>query len=199
MPWHRSADRQPETDPPRPARTARGGGALWPLLLLLTTALGLTACSTPSAETAVRTAFITHDRVAIVANLPREHEEFFIPYYMNSFPRQTLVERRDVTEVIDEQDLLPERLNDETRARLREILGVKAIVYPSASTGQFAIKVVDTATAEITASTIVSGRKLWSGDPLDDRRLIRMAIEALADRAASLEALSARLNPVNER
>ena len=164
-----------------------GGPALVLLIMLATMFVG--GCSSPSAETAVRTPFLSHDRVAIVANLPREHEEFFIPYYMNSFPWQRLVERRDVVEVIDEQDLLPERLNEETRARLREILGVKGIVYPSASPGQFAIKVVDTQTAEITASTIVSGKNLWSGDPLDDRRLIREAISSIADRANSLRSI----------
>ncbi|MFW5653456.1 MAG: hypothetical protein ACOC0P_05370 [Planctomycetota bacterium] len=164
------------------------------LLLLLLTALS-SGCSSTSDETAVRTAFLEHDRVAIIANLPRQHEEFFIPYYMNAFPSQMLVERRDVVQVIDEQDLLPERLNEETRARLREILGVRAVVYPSASSGQFAIKVVDTETAEITASTIVSGRNLWSDDALDDRRLIRQGINAIRDRADSLRSI--RIRPPN--
>src|SRR2546421_711741 len=95
------------------------------MFLLVNAAALLVGCrsSTRGIEVDVRDDFLTYDRIALCSTLNRETEDFFIPLYMQAFPTQTLVERRDVSTVTGEQDLLPERLDEATRAKLRKILG----------------------------------------------------------------------------
>jgi len=136
------------------------------------------ACSSGSREVAVRKDFWLYDRVAIWSNLAREEEELFIPLYMKAFPHQTLVERRDINAVLGEQDILPDRLNESTRARLREVLGVKAIVYPTRGAGQMAIKVIDTETGAISASAIV---RAGGADGGSAEKMMRQLIDGIQD------------------
>lgn len=134
-------------------------------------------------EVVARPEFSAHDRVAInYLSMSRDIEDLFIPLYMGAFPNQTLVERRDVKAVMTEQDLLPERLNEETRAKLRKILGVKAIVYPSFTSESFGMKVIDTNTGAITASVFVDSRNKWS-EQIPAKDLVRIAITALKEEA----------------
>ena len=133
-------------------------------------------------EAAGRIEFLNYQRVAIVSNLERRHEEYFIPMYMQEFPHQQLVERRDLQSVFDEQDLAPDRLNPATRARLREVWGVQAIVYPSITDGTFnqlSLKVIDTETGQIMAAVMVTRRDGWLGPPTE-QQMMRRAIDALA-------------------
>jgi hypothetical protein len=95
---------------------------------------------------------------------------------MSAFPEQALVDRRDLEEIIGEQDLLKGRLDDGTRAKIRKILGVKAIIYPNYESGQFSIKIVDTETGEIVAATLVSG---VISDSVKKSTLIRQAVKEL--------------------
>src|SRR4051812_2084487 len=92
--------------------------------LALVIALAGCRSSSRGIEVDVRDEFLTYDRVALWSSLNRETEDYFIPLYMQAFPTQTLVERRDVSAIIGEQDILPERLDEATRAKLRKILGV---------------------------------------------------------------------------
>ena len=138
-------------------------------------------------DVVVRPQFLSYDRVALWSSLSRETEDLFIPLYMDAFPGQSLVERRDVSAIIGEQDILPERLDEETRAKLRKILGVKAIVYPSATNEAFAVKVIETDTGAITASVYVeSGGAKTDAKPL--KQLVREAIAALRTEAGHVEA-----------
>jgi hypothetical protein len=59
--------------------------------------------------------------VAIIGQLSRDQIELFIPLYMKAFPNQAVVERRDLTTVLTEQNLRPDRLRTETRAKLRRM------------------------------------------------------------------------------
>jgi hypothetical protein len=100
---------------------------------------------------------------------------------MSAFPKQTLVERKEITQVIREQDLLPGRLDSRTRARLREVLGVDAIIlvtfhgvdrvhiFPRRVVN-LSIKVVDTETGEITVSAVSQG---------EDRTIDSKIVEAI--------------------
>lgn len=131
-------------------------------------------------DVVVRPQFLGYDRVALWSSLSRETEDLFIPVYMDAFAGQTLVERRDVSAIIGEQDVLPERLDEETRAKLRKILGVKAIVYPSVTSDAFAVKVIETDTGAITASVYVeSGGSPAGAGPTPLKQLVRQAIGAL--------------------
>lgn len=145
-------------------------------------------------DVAVRSEFKACDKVAIwphfegratEGGLQRVHEEVFLPCYMQAFPHQRMIERRDLNAILGEQDMLPDRLNKETRAKLREIYGVKGIVFPNYTAGsecQLALKVIDTETGEVVAALVVTDRPDQDGNqPV--ARLIRQAIAKLKDAA----------------
>lgn len=154
-----------------------------PYLLVGLLPFFVTGCLDRMEDTvAVRPVFKTYDRVAIISRLERDREDVFIPLYMKAFPDQSLVERRDVADILGEQDILPDRLDDATRAKLRKILGVKAIVFPNFSAGsksQLALKIIDTETGEIAASTTVSGKDYWDGSGTSFKKLVSRAIDVL--------------------
>ena len=149
--------------------------------------LGLAGCSM-HIEPVVRPSYRMHGRVAILGDLSRNQEELFVPLYMKAFPYQALVERRDLSSIIGEQDLSPERLRNETRAKLKQILGVSAIVYPrytDGAEGQLSVKVIDTESGEIVAAVLVTKRHPFVGKEATDRRMIYRAIDALRSEAES--------------
>ena len=47
---------------------------------------------------------------------------------MNSFPNQTLIERKEITKIIRVEGLGPGSLNNRTRTRIHEVLGVYALI-----------------------------------------------------------------------
>lgn len=155
------------------------------LVMAILSAGPISGCATVS----VRPVFNTYDKLAIWTRLTRTQEELFLPRYMRAFPNQILIERRDLESVLTEQDILPERLDEATRARIRRIYGVKAIVYPNYTPGspsQLAIKVIDTENAAIVASVVVRGKDHRTDRGASDESLIRVAIDSLknaADRA----------------
>jgi len=131
--------------------------------------------------------FSSCDRVAILCSaLTRDKEEVFIPLYMDAFPNQHLVDGRDVQAIVGDEAMTQGQTPDEqTRSKLLRSLGVKAIVYPSDTGRQFAIKVIDTKTGEILAAVVISGHEVWSGDNLGYKDLVEKAIGALKDKAGS--------------
>lgn len=142
-------------------------------------------CGPIKSDVGMRLVFDTYDKVAIWGSLLRSDEEFFIPLWMISFPKQTLVERRDLESIMGEQDILPDRLDNATRAEIRRILGVKALIYPSFSTSaQFSIKVIDTETGEIVASVLVREVSLgpFASDSMKHSAFIKKAIHSLRDK-----------------
>lgn len=98
-----------------------------------------------------------------VLGLTEEQGQIFMAAYMKTFADQdlTFVERSRLQEIISEQDLLQGRLNDRTRAKIKEILGVQALVlcaYYDASEGslkkKLRVRVVDSDTGAILGSVI---------------------------------------------
>jgi len=149
--------------------------------------VALTGCSLVGItreDTVVRPVFTTYDRVAIWSRLPRAMEELFIPLYMEAFPEQDVVERRDLEALIEEQNLLPDRLDEKSRAKIRKLLGVKAIVFPHHSFNQVSVKVIDTETGEIVASAL-SSHTYFSRDR-SNHLLIRRAIDSMKEKAGPI-------------
>jgi hypothetical protein len=161
------------------------------LLAVCLAVLGVLGCQTDARDVNVRPVFNTYDKVAIwppemsrvtgqgEGGLVRLHEELFLPRWMSAFPSQSVVERRDLGVAIGEQELLPERMKAETRAKLREIYGVKAIVFPNYSVMEWCqlhIKVIDTETGEDVAAIT---RKL----DLGKKQSVNRAADALIERA----------------
>ncbi|MCP4707716.1 MAG: hypothetical protein GY869_03750 [Planctomycetes bacterium] len=149
--------------------------------------LSLGGCVVPMANSDVgmRLVFDTYDKVAIWGSLSRQDEEEFIPLWMSSFPKQTLVERRDLESIMGEQDILPERLDNATRAEIRRILGVKGLIYPSFSTSdQFSVKVIDTETGEIVASVLIreASHIPFASESMKHSQFIRKAIDSLRNK-----------------
>lgn len=122
---------------------------------------------------------IDYNRFAIVG-FNNYDEQIFMAEYANSIKPVTFVERNQLTKVIDEQELLPGRLDESKRAQLRKILGVEAIVAPGGGIGSF--KIIDTATGEIVASVAV---KVYGGatfNPPSSEEAIRTAVKALNEK-----------------
>ncbi len=98
-----------------------------------------------------------------VLGLTEEQGQIFMAAYMKTFADQdiTFVERGRLQQIISEQDLLQGRLNDRTRAQIKEILGVEALVlcaYYDAKEGsvqkKLRVRVVDSDTGAIVGSVI---------------------------------------------
>ena len=132
----------------------------------------------------VRPGFDSYEKVAILWQQGRDEmqEAFFTAYWMDNFPGQTVVERVELMKIINEQDLLPNRLNEKTRARMRNVLGVRALILVSLRTqdrgryiipreiANLSIKVIDTETGEVAVSAVSEGR---------DRDIRPMIIESI--------------------
>ena len=116
-----------------------------------------------------RPELINHSRFAIIGLTP-EQEQYFMASYTKTFSGQviTFVERNRLREVISEQDLLKGRLNEKTRARIKEIFGVEALImcsyYDSNSLGRkkLRVRIVDSATGAIVGSVITEARDIFS-------------------------------------
>jgi hypothetical protein len=117
-----------------------------------------------------RPELITHSRFAIIGLTP-EQEQYFMASYTKAFSGQviTFVERNRLHEVLSEQDLLKglDRLNEKTRAKLKELFGVEALImctyYDSESIGRkkLRVRIVDSATGAIVGSVIIEARDIF--------------------------------------
>ena len=91
--------------------------------------------------------------------------------YTKAFPGQviTFVERNRLQDILSEQDLLKGRLNEKTRARIKQLFGVEALImctYSDGSDGigrkKLLVRIVDTATGAIVGSVITEARDNFS-------------------------------------
>ncbi len=98
-----------------------------------------------------------------VFGLTAEQEQILMARYSKTFSVQmvTFVERHRLQEIISEQDLRRGRLDVETRAKMRLILGVEALVmctYYDSDTGgrgkKLLIRIVDSETGAIVGSVM---------------------------------------------
>ena len=108
--------------------------------------------------------------MAIIGLTP-EQEQILMASYTKAFNGQVIifVERKRLQEIISEQDLLRGRLNDRTRARIKQLLGVEALVmcaYEDGAEGlgikKLRVRIVDTETGAIVGSVITEGRNNFS-------------------------------------
>ncbi len=109
---------------------------------------------------------ITFERLAVLG-LTAEQEQIFMASYINAFPGKmiTFVERALLQEVISEQDLQMGRLDEKTRAKIQQVLGVEALficTYYDATGGvggkKLRVRVVNSTTGAIVGSVITHGR-----------------------------------------
>jgi hypothetical protein len=127
-------------------------------------------CARKTEALFTRPELITHSRLAIIGLTP-EQEQIFMACYTKAFPGQviTFVERNRLQDIISEQDLLKGRLNEKTRARIKQLFGVEALImctYSDGSAGigmkKLIVRIVDSATGAITGSVITEARDNFS-------------------------------------
>lgn len=123
----------------------------------------------------------TYERHAVLG-LDAEREQIFMAAYVKTFRGRiiTFVERGRLAEIVGEQDLLKGRLNDKTRARIKQILGVEALAMceyysdeePPGKRRKFRVRIVDSETGAIVGSVLTESYD-------DFERHARTAVEAL--------------------
>ncbi|MFC1636431.1 hypothetical protein ACFL5Z_16500 [Planctomycetota bacterium] len=122
----------------------------------------------PPPQPSVQALFTRHEllsrgRLAVIGLTP-EQEQIFMASYARIFPLPiiTFVERYRLKDIIGEQDLLKGRLDDNTRAKIRRILGVEALIlctyYDDDAVGaggkKLRIRIVDSETGVILGSVM---------------------------------------------
>ena len=144
----------------------KGFGPLCGICLSLLTGLAiLPGCGPRRGGTQAlftRPELLSRGRLAVLGLTP-EQEQMLMASYTKTFSVQriTFVERNRLKDVISEQDLLEGRLDVNTRAKIRRILGVEALVmcsyYDSTAGGgtkKLRIRIVESETGAIIGSVM---------------------------------------------
>ncbi len=109
-----------------------------------------------------RPELLSRGRLAVLGLTP-EQEQLLMASYTKTFSVQmiTFVERNRLKDLIGEQDLLEGRLNVDTRAKIKRILGVEALMmctYYDSTTGgggkKLRIRIVESETGAIIGSVM---------------------------------------------
>lgn len=149
----------------------------WPLILLILSVALSCGCRQRIAGVFAMADLEAVHRMAVFGLSP-EHEQIFMANYLQIFREQsvTFVARNDdLYKIMDEQDLLRDdngtptidegRLDEKTRARIKQILGVEALVlcryYESPKGSQnmkFLVRIINTETGAIVGSAITEAR-----------------------------------------
>jgi hypothetical protein len=103
-----------------------------------------------------------YERYAVLG-LDPEQEQIFMAAYTKTFSERiiTFVERKRLNDILSEQDLLKGRLDERTRAKIKRIFGVEALIMCDYSTDErgrgrkFRVRIVDSETGTIAGSVLV--------------------------------------------
>jgi len=143
----------------------------------------LAGCEGQARAVFTRPELLTYERLAVIG-LDPENEQIFMAAYIKTFVSRsvTFVERSRLAEIIGEQDLLQGRLNDRTRAKIKKILGVEALIMCEyykddarpGSQMKLRVRVVDSETGAIVGSALTETYSNFS-------QHARAATEALKD------------------
>jgi hypothetical protein len=155
--------------------------AIVPAVLVSLASAFLAGCEPNTRALFTKPDLLTYERLAVLGLNP-EQEQIFMAAYYKTFISQpiTFVERGELAKIIGEQDLLQGRLNDRTRARIKQVLGVEALIlceYYEDETRpgkamKLRVRVVDSETGAIVGSVLTESYKKF-----DDHAQI--AVEAL--------------------
>ncbi|UCD50746.1 MAG: hypothetical protein JSW27_24890 [Phycisphaerales bacterium] len=123
----------------------------------------LTGCAGRAQAVFTKPELLTYERLAVIG-LDAENEQIFMAAYIKTFISRpvTFVERSRLAEIIGEQDLLQGRLDDRTRAKIKKILGVEALIMCEyykdddrpGSRMKLRVRVVDSETGAIVGSAL---------------------------------------------
>lgn len=131
----------------------------------------LTGCEGRARAVFTKPELLTYERLAVIGLNP-ENEQIFMAAYIKTFVSRpiTFVERSRLTEIIGEQDLLQGRLDDRTRAKIKKILGVEALIMCDyykdddrpGSLMKLRVRVVDSETGAIVGSALTETYSAFS-------------------------------------
>jgi hypothetical protein len=125
-----------------------------------------TGCASKTQGVFTRPELINRGLLAVIGLTP-EQEQIFMASYTKAFPGQviTFVERKQLQELLSEQDLLRGRLDGRTRARIKQILGVEALILCTYYDDEILpggkklrVRIVDSSTGAIVGSVITKER-----------------------------------------
>lgn len=136
--------------------------AMLPAIIGLATLL-LAGCEGRARAVFTKPELLTYERLAVIG-LDPENEQIFMAAYVKTFISRpvTFVERSRLAEIIGEQDLLQGRLDDRSRAKIKRILGVEALIMCAyykdddrpGSLKKLRVRVVDSETGAIVGSAL---------------------------------------------
>ncbi len=150
--------------------------------MMMSLALAILAgCEPKTRALFTKPELFTYERLAVLG-LDPEQEQIFMAAYFKTFISQpiTFVERSELARIIGEQDLLQGRLNDKTRARIKQILGVEALILceyyedetRAAKAMKLRVRIVDSETGAIVGSVLTESYR-------DFEDHAQVAVEAL--------------------
>jgi hypothetical protein len=125
-----------------------------------------TGCGRKTQALFTKAELITCGRLAVLG-LTAEQEQIFMASYIKAFRGQsiTFVERALLQNIISEQDLLQGRLDDKTRAKVKQVLGVEALIMCTYYDGttvaggkKLRVRIVNSTTGSIVGSVITQRR-----------------------------------------
>ncbi len=138
--------------------------------VFLTVLILLAGCSQNTSALFTKPELLTYERLAVLG-LNLEQEQIFMAAYVKTFVSRpvTFVERSQLNNILGEQDLLKdrpqERLDDKTRAKIRKIWGVEALIMCEyykdeklpGSPQKLRVRIVDSETGAIIGSVVTEG------------------------------------------
>ena len=144
-------------------RTRGGSMAIVSAVVLWLGLTLLAGCEGKTRAVFSKPELLTYERLAVIG-LDPEREQIFMAAYIRTFVSRpiTFVERSRLAEIIGEQDLLAGRLDDKTRAKIKRILGVEALVMCECykaddrpgSPMKLRVRIVDSETGAIVGSAL---------------------------------------------
>jgi len=153
------------------------------VVTVLSVLAGLAGCESNTRAVFTRPELYTYERLAVLG-LDPEQEQLFMAAYIKTFIAQpiTFVERGELAKIIGEQDLMAGRLNESTRARIKQVLGVEALILCQyykddtrpGDTMKLRVRVVNSETGAIVGSAL-------SENCRDFEVCAKAAVEALKD------------------
>lgn len=133
-----------------------------------------------------------------VLGLDPEQEQVLMSEFLHTFGSTniTFVETQQVRSILGKQDYVMGGLNEVTRSRLRESLGVEAVIVcdyaftqsETANTGdrKLRVKIIDSESSSVIGSVVVSRDGSRTDSLTDFRTAARQAVTALRDHTSSI-------------
>jgi hypothetical protein len=111
----------------------------------------------------IREEFLDYKKFALLpfkGDTEGEASDVFAQSFHKKFQQIALTERKQLLGIFEEQDLYPGQLNEATRRKIGEVLGVQALIignvyYPSILRWLLQVQIIDVETGEVLGRSLV--------------------------------------------